>query len=83
MKATTIDINMDQNELADACWMPIKEFVNTTKHPMNKIVFSIFDEDDDNNMNGYNTVMEEVELQFVKSRKPFRFYMPNRHIEVV
>ena len=44
MKATTIDINMDQNELADACWMPIKEFVNTTKHPMNKIVFSIFDE---------------------------------------
>ena len=83
MKAITIDINMDQNELADACWMPIKEFVNTTKHPMNKILFSIFDEDDDNNMNGYNTVMEEVELQFVKSRKPFRFYMPNRHIEVI
>ena len=67
MKAKTTGIHIDKNELADACWMPIKEFVNTTEHPMNKIVFNIFE---DNEKDGYNTVMEEMELQFLKTRKP-------------
>ena len=83
MKAISTHICIDENELSDACWMPIEDFINTTKHPMNKIVFSIFDDAIKIREHGYTSVMEELEMQFIKSRKPFKFYIPNSKIKIL
>ena len=83
MKAISTDIHIDENELSDACWMPIKDFMNTTKHPMNKIVFSIFDDAVKTEEHGYASLMEELEMQFIKSRRPFKFYIPNTRIDTL
>ena len=83
MKAISTDIHIDENELSDACWMPIKDFMNTTKHPMNKVVFSIFDDAVKTEEHGYASLMEELEMQFIKSRRPFKFYIPNTRIKIL
>ena len=74
LDAETVDINIDQVEIADATWMPLEEFASSTKHPMNKRVAAMFLPHGAAGRDDVAVPILETEMAFLPNRPPFKFY---------
>ena len=69
LKPLTTEINIDEDEIAEAKWMNLDEFKQSTTSPMFLKIISMLE-------NKNNGLIEETVPSIVPGRKPYKLYYP-------